>query len=225
MFDSPNLILIFDAAASISAAVWLGTITFFSFGVAPVVFRTLEPASASTFLRAVFPVYYAFGLGASIVLLPALTCRGLALPEARGPLLGLQLVAVLAGIVIQLYCRESLTPAINQARDAGPQGEARFKHLHRRSVRLNVVVLIIALMATVLHGARPAPRTSGIEEFTPQERAAYDFEFLRELYKSRRQADENKRRNPDPEESREDAASSSGPPSRETRRQGITPER
>ena len=213
MFESPNLILIFDALASVSAAVWLGTILFFSFGVAPVVFRVLEPLAASKFLRAVFPVYYAFGLGASIVLLPALTCRGLALPESRGPLMGSQLVAVLAGIVIQLYCRESLTPAINQARDAGPEGDARFKRLHRRSVRLNVVTLVIALMVTVVHGTRPTPRTAGIEQYTPQERAAYDFEFLRELYKSRRQADEKKETAPNPEESRGDASSSSVPSS------------
>ena len=56
-----------------------------------------------------------------------------------GPAVGVQAMLILAGILIFLYCGNSLTPAINAARDEGPAGAERFDRLHKRSVRLNAV--------------------------------------------------------------------------------------
>ena len=61
-----------------------------------------------------------------------------------------------------LYAGNSLTPAINAARDAGPAEHPRFDRLHRRSVRLNGLVLVLGMGLLVAFATRPAPRTSGI---------------------------------------------------------------
>lgn len=78
---------------------------------------------------------------------------------------------ILAGILCVLYCGNSLTPAINAARDAGPSGQERFRRLHRLSVRLNSVVLILGVALLVAFATRPAPQTPGIIEPSPAERA------------------------------------------------------
>ena len=76
-----------------------------------------------------------------------------------------------------LYAGNTLTPAINAARDAGPGEHARFDRLHRLSVRLNGLVLLIGLGLVIAHATRPAPRTTGIVEMTPAERVQYNAEI------------------------------------------------
>jgi len=77
-----------------------------------------------------------------------------------------------------LYAGNALTPAINAARDAGPPGEARFGRLHRRSVWLNGLVLLMGLGLLVGFAARRAPTTRGIVERTPVERAEAEARAL-----------------------------------------------
>jgi hypothetical protein len=73
-----------------------------------------------------------------------------------------------------LYAGNALVPQINRARDDGPAGHERFVRLHRRSVALNALVLVVGLGLLVAFASRPGPRTSGIRELTPAERARYD---------------------------------------------------
>ncbi len=81
---------------------------------------------------------------------------------------------ILAGTLIMLYGGNSLTPAINAARDAGAESHARFQKLHRRSVRLNALVLLLGVGLLIAFTNRPAPQTSGIEEQNPAERGRFD---------------------------------------------------
>ena len=76
----------------------------------------------------------------------------------------------------------SLTPAINQASDGGPADHERLERLHRRAVRLNVVVIVVGLLLLVGFATRPAPRTSGIIEMTPAERVRYDAAINRVIH-------------------------------------------
>ncbi len=87
--------------------------------------------------------------------------------EYRGPLVGVQALALLACTLIMLYAGNSLVPQINRARDEGPSAHQRFLRLHRRSVRLNALVLVIGLGLLLAFANRPGPRTSGIRELTP----------------------------------------------------------
>ncbi|MEW4566380.1 DUF4149 domain-containing protein [Tautonia sp. JC769] len=171
MIDSKTLLMVFDALFLLSMTAWLGAILFFSFGIAPVIFKVLEPAQAARFVRAIFPRYYAWGTTGATLALASLTSGILVRPEYRGPWALAQILLVLSGIVINLYCGNALTPRINAARDAGPGHSARFDRLHRRSVRLNGLMLIFGVVLVVAHAFRPEPQGPGITEPTPAERA------------------------------------------------------
>ncbi len=168
------LLLLFDSAYVLALAAWVGSVLFFSFGVAPVIFGVLGEQAGGRFVRALFPRYYLWGAIAGSIALPAYVAVPLCYPEYRGPLVGVQALAILAGILIMLYGGNSLTPAINQARDAGPAGEQMFARLHRRAVRLNVMVMAIGLGLLIGFVTRPAPRYPGLADLTPTERARYD---------------------------------------------------
>ncbi len=147
---NPRLLLAtFDSIYVLALAAWVGAILFFSFGVAPIIFRVLGAEAAARFVRALFPRYYAWGVGATAIALPALICGSLAYPELRGVRIGVQAFLIVIGLVIMLYCGNSLTPAINAARDAGPAEAARFDRLHKRSVQLNGVALLLGLILLV----------------------------------------------------------------------------
>lgn len=168
------LLILFDSAYVLALAAWVGSILFFSFGVAPVIFSVLGEQAGGRFVRALFPRYYLWGAVAGAIALPAFVAVPLCYREFRGPMVGVQAMAILAGIMIMLYGGNSLTPAINQARDAGHDGEEQFKRLHRRAVRLNALVLVIGLALIFAFAARPEPMTAGIVELTPSQRARYD---------------------------------------------------
>ncbi len=98
------------------------------------------------------------------IALPSFLGGPLSFPEYRGPWVAVQAGLIVFGILLMFYGGNTLTPAINAARDAGPAGADRFHRLHRRSVRLNALMLVIGVALVVAHAARPAPRTSGIRE-------------------------------------------------------------
>jgi hypothetical protein len=174
------LLAIFDSVYVLALAAWVGSILFFSFVVAPIVFRVLGAEAGGRFVRALFPRYYTWGAVSGAIALPAAIAVPLCFPELRGPSVAVQALTIMAGTLIMLYAGNSLTPAINVARDAGPAGQARFDRLHRRSVRLNAVALLLGVGLLVAFANRPVPRTSGILEPTPVERARAQYQQLRE---------------------------------------------
>jgi hypothetical protein len=175
------LLSTFDGIYLLALTGLVGSILYFSFGVAPLIFRVLDAASAARFVRALFPRYYAWGVVSASVALPCLICGALAVPELRGTRIAVQAGMLLASIAILFYCGNILTPRINAARDAGPDQSGTFDRLHKLSVRLNGVVLVMGIALLVLYAVRPAPLTLGIAEMTPQERSAYDQEFSQAL--------------------------------------------
>jgi len=175
------LLATFDSLYLIALTAWVGAILFFSFGVAPIIFRVLGAESAAKFVRALFPRYYAWGVISAAVAMPCLVCGPLAYPGLRGPMVGVQALMILIDLGVMIYCGHSLTPAINAARDAGPEQAGRFDRLHRRSVRLNGVALLIGLALLVGFATRRPARGEGLLEMTPAERAGYDREFSRAL--------------------------------------------
>ncbi len=172
------LLAIFDSVYLFALASWIGSILFFSFGVAPILFKVLDAPSAARFVRTLFPRYYAWGVVSSGIALPAYLGVPLSFPEYRGWWVGVQAMLIVASVLIFLYCGNTLTPAINTARDAGPDEATRFNQLHKRSVRLNAVVLLIGIVLLVVQATRRHPETDGIIEMTPQERLGYDSQAL-----------------------------------------------
>jgi hypothetical protein len=126
-----------------ATALLFGGMVFFSFIVAPNVFRALEARHASAFLRRLFPVFYVFGAGMAAAAAIALA------PLAWEAALVMALVA--SGFV---FSRQGLMPRINAYRDAELAGDASarqpFARLHRLSVVINLAQMV--LVATVLVG-------------------------------------------------------------------------
>lgn len=172
--SAPFLLGLFNSIYVIALTAWVGSILYFSFGVAPLIFTVLGAEAGGKFVRALFPRYYAWGAIAGAVALPSFVAVPLCYPEYRGAMVGVQSLAILLCTLIMLYAGNSLTPAINAARDTGPEGQELFERLHRRSVRLNALVLVIGLALLIAFAIRPAPRTSGITELSPTERARFD---------------------------------------------------
>lgn len=168
---------LFDSVYLIALTAWVGSILFFSFGVAPVIFRVLSAQDAGRFVRALFPRYFMWGAIAGAIALPAFVAVPLCYPEYRGPAIAIQSLVILACILVMLYAANSLTPAINAARDAGDSSSVRFQRLHRRSVVLNALVLASGLGLLIAHANRPAPRTSGLRQLSPTEMAKVDAEL------------------------------------------------
>ena len=64
------------AVAILSAGLWLGALVFQSAIVAPTLFGKVPLETASAFLRALFPRYYALGVGCSLALTASLAAAG-----------------------------------------------------------------------------------------------------------------------------------------------------
>jgi hypothetical protein len=111
-------------------------------------------------------------VGCCSIALPALVCGSLSFPELRGPMIAVQSGLIALALVILLYCGNTLTPAINAARDEGPDSASKFERLHRRSVVLNGAVLALGVVLLIGFAARKGLRTDGIEEKSPRGRSA-----------------------------------------------------
>jgi uncharacterized membrane protein len=142
--------------------VWLGAVVFFSFVVAPAVFRALSRESAGLVVGALFPRYYtlgelagAIGLGAAVILWRAAASPAWAVVSC---MLVLMLGATLyAGCVVEPRARV-LRPTLYQA-GAEPGAREEFERLHRLAVRLNAAVLVLGVASVcVAAGSLELPR-------------------------------------------------------------------
>jgi uncharacterized membrane protein len=134
--------------------VWLGEIVFFSFVVAPAIFRTLPTADAGRAVGAVFPLYYRLGyVCGGALLLTTLVLMGGAVSRAwwgvNAVLAALMLGATLyAGVVIQPRVSE-LRPQIHDPA-APPTAKEEFDRLHRLAVQLNGAVLLCGVVVSII---------------------------------------------------------------------------
>ena len=136
----------------LTLAVWIGSIVFFSFVVAPTVFKVLKPEDAAKLQRAVFPKYYLVGMICAAL---GIMCVGLLLADnAFGKWPGVLSLLLLAGVgATDLWLRQTVVPHMNNLRErraaiveSGKQPEPaledEWKSLHRLSVQLNLAVLL-----------------------------------------------------------------------------------
>ena len=130
--------LIFEILGSYAVALMLGAMLFFSFLIAPLLFRVLEEQQAGRFVRALFPWYYLF------ILILAGAAFALLIGSAVIP-------AALVGIigVGALVSRQVLMPRINLLKDRMNAGDgaaaAWFDRLHAATVWINALQLLLAV--------------------------------------------------------------------------------
>ena len=144
----------------VTLAVWIGSIVFFSFAVAPTVFKTLKPEDAATLIRRIFSKYYLIGIVCAAV---GIVCVGLLLADrafGKWPaILSLLLLASMGGT--DLWLRQGVMPHMNSLRDRraavessggrpDEELEQEWKALHRLSVKMNAAVLLCALALVFL---------------------------------------------------------------------------
>lgn len=129
------------ALALYATALLTGAMAFFSFVVAPLTFVKLEAAIASAFIRALFPVYYLV-----IMLCGAVGALSFALVERPIAATAMAIVAAFA-----VLARQVMIPRLDGLRvgkDAGDEtATRRFKALHRVSVIINLLQLVVATCA------------------------------------------------------------------------------
>lgn len=137
----------------LAVAVLVGKVVFMSFVAAPVLVRTLNADAFARVVRLLIPRYYALGMMAAIVGWASVTSLGLL--TGFGPPALIAATLWLGILAIETYCRADLTPRINalsdQLKDAAQRGvdvvpvRKERDALHRRSVQLNGVILVLGL--------------------------------------------------------------------------------
>ena len=148
-------------------AVWLGSLVFFSFVVAPTLFRTLEPQLAGDAVGAIFPLYARLGVACGA--LAAVSAIALARRRKEEGVGGRRLVAVILALmlVLTIYAGEAIAPRAAELRTAmnapgldvatATARREAFMAAHRRSVAVNGAVLLLAA-GLLFASARDAAR-------------------------------------------------------------------
>jgi uncharacterized membrane protein len=174
-----HLLTLFDSVYLAALSAWVGGAIFFAFVLAPVLFRTLRAELALALVRAIYPRYYVGAAISGAVALAAFVAGPLCYHEYRGAMVGFQALVIIFAILLMLYGANALTPAICAAASEHASDPRRLERLQRRAAGLSLVVTLIGVSLLAAYTARPAPKTSGIVELTPPERARYDAEVNR----------------------------------------------
>ncbi|SLM46848.1 conserved membrane protein of unknown function [Nitrospira japonica] len=147
------MVPLMEYLSMLAVAVLVGKVILLSFVVAPVLAKNLEAEAFGKVVRQLFPAYYALGIGAAGAGLVLVIMRGIA--GETDALHHLAAGLWLAVIAAETYCRAPLTPQSNALRDRLKAQESRgavdpvlqqtWNRLHRRSVYLNSLVLLLGL--------------------------------------------------------------------------------
>ena len=112
----------------------LGIMLFFSFAVAPIIFKVLKENDARKFVRTIFPYYYSINL-----ILVSLVCFFLFYKD----FINFDFYLLLSIAILFAISLFVLMPMINNARDQ--KKESKFKYLHAVSVIINFLQIFILL--------------------------------------------------------------------------------
>jgi hypothetical protein len=136
---------------------WLGAMVFFSIFMMPVVFRVLPISETGKLVSAVFPRYYLVGYVAGIISVVLSTYFIL----VRGSRLWwtLAALALVIALALTFYAGAVVRPKADALRPVSselnpdPARTAEFDRLHRLSVMLNGVVMLLDLLALLSSAA------------------------------------------------------------------------
>ncbi len=124
---------------------WIGSVIFFSFFVAPSVFKVLERKQAGDVIGNIFPKYYGLGYVCCLLAVATLLMSPQGSVGLRLPFLVIMAACTFyAGMVINPQARKIKQQLLEQPENKQAL-ELQFKSLHGWSVRLNSSVLIFGL--------------------------------------------------------------------------------
>jgi uncharacterized protein DUF4149 len=131
----------------VAVAGWLGIMGFFSFGVAPLVFRTIDRTVAGQAVAAILPRYYDWGLVLCGIALAACVLQVVSGREGRlRPLIGAALCGAMCGLLV--WASGVVMPRAEAARRA--RDDEAFARAHRASVQLNSATMLTGAALLVL---------------------------------------------------------------------------
>ena len=120
-----------DSLIQSIVAICLGMMIFFSFILAPMIFKILDPENAGKFVRKIFPYYYFVNLVfLSIVLI-------LILLNSK---INFEFYIIVSLVISFIFAQFILMPFINKIRDNNE--ENKFKYAHGFSVAINFLQMI-----------------------------------------------------------------------------------
>jgi hypothetical protein len=128
----------------LSLVCWVGSIIFFSFFVAPAVFKTLEREKAGELVGIIFPRYYKVGYVCGVLVLATFLLTGVA--GLKWCAWGIMMLGtVSAGLGVNPRAKILKEKLKDASETEKSDLEARFKTLHSLSVKLNAAVLFAGL--------------------------------------------------------------------------------
>ena len=112
-------------------AISLGMMVFFSFIIAPVIFKVLSPEEAGRFVRKIFPYYYMINL---------LFLLAVVVLFFYTSFIGFDFYITLTIVILFVFLFFFLMPLINKFKDN--KEEKKFKYSHGLSVVINFIQII-----------------------------------------------------------------------------------
>ena len=131
----------------LSLVCWVGSIVFFSFFTAPVIFKLLDREKAGEVVGVIFPRYYFLGYVCAVMTLLSLLVSTQELFGPKQILLFIMIVGwFYAGLVVSPKSRN--LKALRQSASSTEEKElyeVKFKKVHSLAVKLNGTVLLAGL--------------------------------------------------------------------------------
>ena len=120
-----------DSLIQSIVAICLGMMIFFSFILAPMIFKILDPENAGKFVRKIFPIYYFvnFVFLSIVVILFLLNSK-----------INFKFYIIVSLVISFIFAQFILMPFINKLRDNNE--ENKFKYAHGFSVAINFLQMI-----------------------------------------------------------------------------------
>ena len=116
----------------------LGIMLFFSFVIAPVVFKTLDDENARKFIRRIFPFYYNVNLVISFIVLVTFFFLSK---------FGIEFILIITITILFAISNYYLMPLINKYRDQ--KQNKKFKYSHFISVAINFIQMIFLVFLLI----------------------------------------------------------------------------
>ena len=120
-----------DSLIQSIVAICLGMMIFFSFILAPIIFKILDPENAGKFVRKIFPYYYFVNLVflLIVVILFLLNSK-----------INFEFYIIVSLVISFIFAQFILMPFINKIRDNNE--ENKFKYAHGFSVAINFLQIL-----------------------------------------------------------------------------------
>ena len=116
----------------------LAIMLFFSFTIAPIVFKSLDEKNARNFIRNIFPYYYFINLILSILVIIFFVSMNF---------YGLNFYLILSVAILFAFSQFILMPMINKFRD---NNEAKkFNYTHGVSVVINIIQMVFLVIILI----------------------------------------------------------------------------